>query len=60
MKVELSLSDLNMILESLAETKRKFESYQGYPSHEFKIERIKSVESTIAKVRNIRDTLNKV
>jgi hypothetical protein len=53
MASELTIQDLHFILESLQYTKIKFETYDLYPSHEFKLQRIKEVETLISKVQNI-------
>ena len=53
MGIDLSISDLKFILESLNYTKIKFETYDLYPSQEFKLQRIKEVETLISKVQNI-------
>jgi hypothetical protein len=52
MATTLSSKDLDFILESLKYTKIKFETYDLYPSHEFKLQRIKEVETVISKVQN--------
>jgi hypothetical protein len=53
----LTMSDIDFILESLKYTKLKFENYQGYPSQEYKQERIKTVIDLIAKVNEIKKEL---
>jgi len=53
MPQKLTNQDLRFILESLQYTKIKFETYDLYPSHEFKLQRIKEVETLISKVQNI-------
>lgn len=60
---ELNLNDVDFILESLQHTKKAFQEYplgpEGYPSHEFKLKRLKDVEDRIEKMRKIRDRLKK-
>jgi len=53
MTIELSIQDLQFILESLKDTKIKFEKYESYPDHEFKLQRIKDVETIISKVQSL-------
>lgn len=53
MPQKLTKQDLKFILESLQYTKIKFETYNLYPSNEFKLQRIREVESLISKVQNI-------
>jgi len=58
----LNLDDVNFILESLKYTKLKFEEYpvpKKHPSYEYKLKRLKDVESRIKKMRKIRDELKK-
>lgn len=50
----LTLEDINFILESLKYTKLKFEEYQGYPSYEYKQGRIEDVNKVAAKVAAIK------
>ena len=54
---KLTISDLNIILESLKYSKLKFENYpigkDGYQSYEIKQKRIQEVEGVINKVRDI-------
>ena len=60
---DLNLDDVDFILESLEHTKKTFQEYpigpSGYPNHEFKLKRLKDVESRIEKMRKIRDELKK-
>jgi hypothetical protein len=59
-KIELSNEDWSMIIESLKYTKIKFEDYSGYPSQEFKMQRIDSVVRVLQKIAKIRSgSLNK-
>ena len=59
MKKELTISDLDLILESLEHTRKKFEEYELYPSSEFKQKRIGDVNDVMEKVRTLRQTLKK-
>jgi len=60
----LNLDDVHFILESLEYTKKAFQEYpigpSGYPNYEFKLKRLKDVESRIEKMRKIRDELKKI
>jgi hypothetical protein len=49
----LNKRDLADILESLKYTKLRYEEYQGYPSQEFKQQRIDGVVRLMAKVQKI-------
>jgi hypothetical protein len=53
MSTQLSNQDLHFILESLQYTKVKFETYDLYPSNEFRLQRLKEVDKVIDKVKNI-------
>ena len=59
----LNLDDVHFILESLQYTKKAFQEYpvgpKGYPNYEFKLKRLKDVESRIEKIRKIIDELKK-
>ena len=55
----LNLKDLNFILESLEYTRLKFEDYQGYPSHEFKQQRLSDVKEVMVKVRDLIEEIKK-
>ena len=59
MKHELTISDLNFILESLEYTRKSFEEYKLYPSYEFKQKRIGEVNDVMDKVRTLKQTLKK-
>lgn len=59
MNQELTLSDLDFILESLRYTKLRFEEYDRYPSYEYKQGRINDVQEVIAKVQSLRDEVRK-
>lgn len=58
MNSNLTLSDIDFILESLKYTQMKFEDYQGYPSYEYKQERIKVVTDIISKVRELKGEIS--
>jgi hypothetical protein len=47
--------ELEMILESLEYSKRKFEEYDKYPSKEFKQERINQINLLISKIKSLID-----
>lgn len=57
----LSVKDIEFILESLEYTRLKFENYpigeKGYPSYEYKQQRIQEVTEVIAKVKKIKSNL---
>jgi len=54
---DLTHEDLGLILESLGYTRRAFGDYTGYPSYEFKQQRLADVDAVVAKLRAIRDRL---
>ena len=47
---ELTITDLELITESLNETIRSFKNYEHYPSYEFKCERIAEAKAVKSKV----------
>jgi len=49
----LTIADLTFIQESLKYTRLKFEDYQGYPSYEYKLNRIDEVNKVATKVNAI-------
>jgi len=49
--VEFEGSELELVLESLRYTRQAFESYERYPSDEFKAERVAQVQRLIEKLR---------
>lgn len=49
--INLALEELELLLESLQYTRRSFENYNGYPSYEFKLARIKEVSDLMTKLR---------
>ncbi len=50
---QLTSEEKQLILESLRYTKLKFESYEGYPSTEFKQKRVNEVNNLIMKLKAI-------
>lgn len=50
----LSARQCELIILSLQLIKRNFESYQNYPSYEFKRQRIEEVESVIEAIREAK------
>jgi hypothetical protein len=50
---ELSLSDLDVIKESLNYSRKNIEEYQHHPSYEFKQEQLARINNVAAKVSNI-------
>ncbi len=56
MNFQLDGKDLELILESLRYTKERFSTYDGYPSEDFRKERIEQVERTLAKLRSAKST----
>lgn len=51
---QLSIQELEIILESLTYTKKTFEDYDKYPSYEFKIKRINEINDLISKVKSLK------
>lgn len=58
MEKELSIKDLNFILESLNYTRLNFEETK-YPSSEFKRQRLGELEGVMSKVQNLLKELKK-
>ncbi len=60
---QLTIFDLDFILESLEYTRHKFENYpigeKGYPSYEIKQKRMEEVNSVLSKVRALKQELKK-
>ena len=59
---QLSIEDLDFILESLKYTRLKFENYpipQGYPTYEYKRERLDRVETVMKRVSEYKAALKK-
>jgi len=59
----LNLDDVDFILTALEYTRLKFSDYpigrKGYPNYEFKLKRINDVNIRIAKMKEIKDELQK-
>ncbi len=59
---EITVNDLDLILDSLKYTKLKFEEYpigeKGYPSYEYKQKRIQEVNDVVTKVRRLKKELS--
>jgi len=47
----LQKEDFNLILEALTYSKKKFVEYQGYPSEEFRAQRIAAINNVIDKIK---------
>lgn len=47
----LTKEDFNVILESLRYSKKTFEEYTGYPSAEFRAQRIETVNKVIDRAK---------
>lgn len=60
MSKEITIEDLNFILESLGYTKLRFEEYKKYPNDEYKQKRIDYVIKLIAKVQALKKDLKKL
>ena len=52
--MEFTRNELETILESLQYTKQKISEYTGYPSYQFKQERLKEVTDVIIKIREMK------
>lgn len=53
----LTKDDISFLIESLRYTKQAFQDYGGYPSYEFKQERLREVDTVVAKLRALRGQL---
>lgn len=51
----LSDGDWMMILESLRYTKLKFEDYEGFPSNEYRQERVNEITRLVARIQSLLD-----
>lgn len=51
MKIEITVEELQLVIESLTYSKQKIENYELYPNDEFKKGRIESVEKLIKKLK---------
>ena len=49
----LSNQDWKMILDSLRYTRLKFEDYEGFPSHEYKLQRIEEVADLSSRIQKL-------
>jgi len=58
---QLTLHDIEFILESLSFTRMKFDNYpvgqNGYPTYQFKLARLKEVDDITGKLRAMRRKL---
>ena len=52
--MELTVDDLNFILQSLEYTEKAFREYTEYPSYEFKQQRIADVRAVKEKIRAMK------
>ena len=50
---ELSLSDLDIIRESLSYSRKRIDEYQDHPTYEFKHEQLARINNVATKVENI-------
>jgi hypothetical protein len=57
MDVQLSLEELDVILESLQYSKQRIEDYDKHPSYEFKRSQLERIERTVERVRALRNSL---
>ena len=58
MKETITIQDIDVILESLKNTKHIFENHQDYPSYEFKQKRITEVDDVASKLRSLKKIAN--
>jgi hypothetical protein len=56
MKISFSKKEIELILDSLEFTKKKFEEYQHYPDEEFKKSRINEAANLILKIKKIKES----
>jgi len=59
MEEQLSLNDLDVILESLSYSKQRIADYQHHPSYEFKQQQLERINRTILKVRELRKKITR-
>ena len=52
--VGLTSADLDLLLESLRYTREAFATYNGYPSEDFRRERLQLVDDVATKLRSMR------
>ena len=50
----LTKNDLEIINEALQTAKQKVNDYSGYPSYEYKQERLKDISDVIKKIREMK------
>ena len=55
----LTINDLGFLLESLSYTRMAFENYAGYPSYEFKLQRLQEEEDLRHKLQAMRRELKR-
>ena len=58
-KIKFTRNELDDILESLQFSRMAFENYSGYPSYEFKRERLSGNHELMVKVRKMRNAAKK-
>lgn len=56
---QLTFAELAIIEESLKYSKLHFENYQGFPSYEYKRDKIQGVEAVLEKVRSLKKSKEK-
>jgi hypothetical protein len=52
--MDFTRQELETILESLQYSKQKISDYTGYPSYQFKQERLKEITDVIQKIREMK------
>jgi hypothetical protein len=52
--MKFTTEDYEMLLESLMYSKRAVEDAENHPSYEFKLKKVKKIESLINKVRTLK------
>lgn len=57
MKTDLTVEDIDVILESLKYSRHYVENYQGHPSYEFKQKRLEGINNAEAKIRALKKEL---
>tara|TARA_Y100000588_G_C13966598_1_gene801091 strand:+ start:520 stop:696 length:177 start_codon:yes stop_codon:yes gene_type:complete len=58
MSTKLTITDLDVILESLAYSKKAYTEYQDYPSNDFRQKQIDKVEQVEMKIKVMKSQLN--
>lgn len=56
--MELTVNEVQQVLEALKYAKQKIDNYSQYPSYEYKRARLDEVDALISKFRSERDALN--